>query len=206
MKKLIVLSVLLFGTLAANAQIRFGAKAGVNLSKINIDYTTLAQTVEESSITSYHLGGYIEFKAFPKLFIQPGLELHGLGGKVGTAPDDEKANMMYLRLPLHLVTRLNLGLGSIFAGAGPYAGYALSGTSESNGIKKNINFGNAVEDDYKKTDLGLSFLAGYQLKSGLNFSIGYQMGLSNNLPDDVAQVAKAKNANFSLSLGYSFKL
>lgn len=206
MKKLILFSVLLLGTMAVNAQIRFGAKAGVNLSKINIDYTNLAQIAEESSITSYHLGGYIEFKALPKLFIQPGLELHGLGGKVSTTPDEEETNLMYLRLPLNVVTRLGLGLGSIFAGAGPYAGYALSGTNDSNGIKKDLNFGNAVDDDFKKTDLGLSFLAGYQLKSGLNFSVGYQMGLSNNLPDDVAQDAKAKNANFSLSLGYSFKL
>ncbi len=206
MKKLILFSVLLLGTLAAKSQIRFGAKAGVNLSKLNIDYTTIPQSIKESSITSYHLGGYVEFKALPKLFIQPGLELHGLGGKVGTAPDEEKANMMYLRLPVHVVTRLNLGLGSVFAGAGPYLGYGLSGTKTTSLGEEDISFGNAVEDDYKKTDMGLSFLAGYQLKSGLNFSVGYQMGLSNIFPDDVAQAAKAKNGNFSLSLGYSFKL
>ena len=206
MKKLFLFFTVLLVAVQLQAQLRFGAKAGVNLAKINIDYSNLGQTVKESAITSYHVGGFVEFKALPMLFVQPGLELNGLGGKVGVTPDQEEANMMYLRVPIHLVTRLPLGLGSVFAGAGSYFGYALSGTREANGIKQDINFGNKPDDDFKKSDIGLSFLAGYQLKSGLNFSLGYQMGLSNNLPDDLAQVAKAKNGNFSLSLGYSFKL
>lgn len=206
MKKLILFSVLLFGTMATSAQIRFGAKAGVNLAKINVEDSGPSEDPKSSAITSYHLGGYIEFKALPKLFIQPGLELHGLGGKLATSSGVTEANTMYLRLPVHLVTRLNLGLGSLFAGAGPYLGYGLTGTQELNGLKQDIHFGNDPGDDLKKTDWGISFLAGYQLKSGINLGIGYQLGLSNNAPKNLAETVTAKNGNFSLSLGYSFKL
>lgn len=206
MKKLILSSIAILMASSLAAQIRFGAKAGVNMAKVNMSYTDPNQNRAESSVTSYHLGAYVEFKALPKLFIQPGLELQGLGGQLDESPNETKINSMYLRVPVHLVTRLNLGLGGIFAGVGPYYGYALSGKSETAGVSEDLNFGNSTNDEFRRSDWGLSAMAGYQFMGGLNLAVGYQTSLGNVLPKDLDALAKAKNQNFSISLGYSIKL
>lgn len=206
MKRLLLLSILSLSTLFAGAQTRFGARAGVNLSKISFDYTDPNVVLDNQSVTSFQVGGYAEFKLLPKLFLQPGLELSGHGNKIVEGQSEAKINLMYLKVPLNFGTRVGIGLGSIAFGAGPYFAYALSGKSSSGGQEADIKFGDAQDDELKRTDFGLNAFSTYQLPIGLNFTLGYQMGLSNNVPSALASQIKAKNSSINFSIGYAIKL
>ncbi len=206
MKRLLLITFLSIGAISVSAQSRFGARAGVNLSKINLDYADPNIQIENKFATSFQVGAYAEFKLLPKIFVQPGLELSGHGSKIVDGQAESKLNLMYLKVPLHFGTRVGLGLGSISFGAGPYFSYALSGRSSSGGQDTDIKFGNGIDDDLKRTDFGINLFSSYQLPLGLNFTLGYQMGLSNNLPSDLPDQMKAKNSSISFSVGYAIKL
>lgn len=206
MKKFILIAVIILIAIQANSQIRLGVKAGVNFSTINYDVKVAGGEIDNSYITSFHLGGLAEFRLMPKLFLQPGLELSGQGAKITEGTDEIKINIMYLKVPVNVVTKLNLGLGSLQLGAGPYYAYALSGKTKSGDEETDIEFGNDDGDGLKRTDFGINLLAGYELKSGLNFGLGYQLGLSNTSPDSYKDFYTTKNTGISVSVGYMFGL
>ena len=96
----------------------------------------------------------------------------------------------------------------VFLGAGPYAGIALSGTTQgqqnSNGVTTTypqtpIHFG--AKNSFNTTDLGVGCVGGLRFKNGVQFSAGYNFGLSNiaNSPG-----ASVKNMVWNVSLGYEF--
>ncbi len=206
MKKLLLITFLSIGAISVSAQSRFGARAGVNLSKIAFDHTDPNVVIDNNYATSFQVGAYAEFKLLPKIFMQPGLELSGHGSKIVDGQAESKLNLMYLKVPLHFGTRVGLGLGSISFGAGPYFSYALSGKSSSGGQDADIQFGNEMDDELKRTDFGLNLFSSYQLPLGLNFTLGYQLGLSNNMPNALSDQLKAKNSSISFSVGYAIKL
>ncbi len=206
MKRLLLITFLSISTFYVSAQSRFGARAGVNLSKINFDYVDPSVEIDNQFATSFQVGAYAEFKLFPKIFMQPGLELSGHGSKIVDGQEEAKINLMYLKVPLYFGTRVGVGLGSISFGAGPYFSYALSGKSSSGGQDADIQFGNEIGDELKRTDFGINLLSTYQLPLGLNFTLGYQLGLSNNIPNALSDQIKAKNSNISFSVGYAIKL
>lgn len=111
---------------------------------------------------------------------------------------------MYLEVPVNVVFHMN----GVYVGAGPYAAFGLSGkekytdsSNPSNNVDKDVKFGSSNTDDLKRTDFGLNVLAGYQLTNGVNFGVGYGLGLSNHSNDNTVT---AKNKVFSISVGYSF--
>lgn len=113
-------------------------------------------------------------------------------------------NISYLELPVNLVANFDTGSGKFFAGAGPYAAYALSGNGKAGGVKEDMPFG-SNDGEFKRFDFGLNFLAGYQLTNGLNIHAGYGLGLGNILNDKSSGVdLSAKNKVFSVSLGFNF--
>jgi hypothetical protein len=206
MKKLIVVCGFIASMVGmANAQIRVGAKAGVNFSKIDYQDKTLGDVLNSSS-TSYFFGGVLEFPFLGKLHLQPGLLLNGQAGNVGTGVDKVTLNMMYAEVPLNILGRADLGIGSFYLGGGPYAAYAISGKIKTSGISEKIVFGNTVDDFMKPTDYGINVLTGLDLRGGLSLGLGYKLGLSDNAPKTFTQALNSKNSSFSVSIGYMLKL
>ena len=71
--------------------------------------------------------------------------------------------------------------------------------------EEDLKFGNdPEEDDLRKGDFGINFLAGYQLTNGFNVGVNYGLGLNKILPDFEDSDNKAKNRVFSVTLGFSF--
>ena len=66
MKKLILSTLMASMVVMASAQVRVGAKAGVNFSKIDYQDKTLGDVLKSSS-TSYFFGGVVEITFLCKL-------------------------------------------------------------------------------------------------------------------------------------------
>lgn len=189
----------------ASAQIRVGAKAGVNFSKIDYQNMSAAEVLKSSS-TSYFFGGVVEFPLGGSFHLQPGLTLNGQAGNLGSGVDKVTLNMMYAEVPVNLLIRADLGVASFYLGGGPYAAYAISGKIKSSGISEKIQFGNTNQDYMKPSDYGINLLTGLDLRGGLNLGLGYKLGLSDNAPKDLSDAINSKNSSFSISIGYMLKL
>lgn len=202
-------AVLLVG--AASAQVSYGLKAGVNLSKLKYSASGggVNASITSDNSTTFYVTGYVDAPFAPNFSFQPGLSLQGKGGAFKS--DDEsmfdedlKMNLMYLEIPLNVVYYIPTGVsGSVFLGAGPYAGFAVSGKQKYGSLSEDIDFG-SDEDQMKRFDAGANFLAGYRLTNGLLFNVGYGLGLVNtrNAPDGVD--GSQKNRVLSFGIGFQF--
>jgi Outer membrane protein beta-barrel domain len=196
------------------------------------DYgTTSNGTFKSDLVTSFHFSGLVDIPVSSSFSVQPGLSLTGKGTKLTNSTSGTIAGAaytgkvtgtmhdMYLEIPVHLVYKIN----SIYFGAGPYAAFALAGKATDNetsftsngatqtikGEDRDLKFGNdpgdanSDGDDLKSSDFGLSFLAGYQLKNGVNIGAGYGLGLTNLTPKGTAK-DKTSNRVISFSVGFMF--
>jgi hypothetical protein len=212
-----------YGQSNEKPKISYGVKAGINLASFRMSSEARSQIKEAGGKTrplvSFHIGGYVDFPVSNTFSVQGGLTLSGKGDKERYLYDDDFAypgssggeafdiqKVMYLEIPVNAIYKT----GRFYMGAGPYVGYALSGkwiekgTNNTDDADSYYDSGNIAFGEYfKRTDFGINFLAGYQLKNKINLGIGYGLGLSNNSNDDDYNWSP-KNRVFSLSVGYSF--
>lgn len=214
MKKTLLSLALIAGLgLAANAQmapVKYGVKAGVAFP--NMTFSSEGVSASQKSNTSFYLGGTVDLALSEMFAVQPGLTLIGKGTKTSDTDESgvytQKLSTLYLEIPVNLVASFTAGSGKVFVGAGPYYAFALSGETkekDSDGTyKEDIQFGSSDEDMLKGGDLGLNFLAGYQLSNGFNIHAGYGLGLTNLNPSSESDNYKIKNKVFSVGVGFSF--
>jgi len=195
---------------ANQLDIKFGAKAGLNLATLSGDLEGV------SSRTSFHIGGMAEVMLNDEFAVQPELLYSSQGAKL----DDGTLAFNYLNLPI---------MGKYFVSdeftieAGPQFGYLLSAKlkydSEDNGgggttvdetVGRNAKINQAamaetedVKDDVKSFDYGLNVGASYILENGINISLRYYLGLANGSNFE-GNDGKFKNSVFQLSVGYFF--
>ena len=193
------------------------------------DYTAVLEFVETSdfenkSLPAYHAGVVVEFGFGGGNFgLGTGLQFSAKGGKrvfTGTVlnvPYTRTRNVMpmYLQLPLTLHFRS----GGFYAGAGPYAGFAITGKTttkieydgSSNKESEDLEFGDEENKDFSQFDYGVGFELGYEFFGNLRLSGSYQLGLANIFPADAVELAddhngdwSAKNNVIGVSLTYLF--
>lgn len=199
-------AVLLAG--AASAQVSYGLKAGVNLAKLNYSASNL--TINSDNLTSFHVTGYADAPIAPNFSFQPGLSLQGKGAafkaneeSIFDFDEDAKVNLMYLELPLNFVYYIPTGAsGSVFVGAGPYAGVALSGKAKAGSVSEDIEFG-SEDGQMKRFDAGANFLLGYRLTNGFLLNAGYGLGLLNTINSGDFDITQ-KNGVLSFGVGFQF--
>lgn len=212
MKKLLTITVAaLFGLAIINAQnVEFGAKAGLNLSKVT------GENVDSfDSRTCFHLGVVAEIPLSDKFSFQPELLYSCQGAGYSEEENiiiNEPSTMLkaaavyegtikadYLNLPLMAKYYVTEGLS---LEVGPQVGYLIS-------AKDKYEYpGESGEDDIKEylksVDFGANFGLGYKLKNGVNFGARYNLGLSDNNDDPDLEDSKFKNSVFQFSVGYFF--
>jgi hypothetical protein len=220
MKKQVLVLLALFGTLSTYAQVSFGVKAGFNSASISSEG-------EASRLSAWHAGGIADISLAENFSLQPQLLVSVKGSKTkgfsetievpGAEPivydfPSTKTSLTYLEVPVNFLYKLEAGAGKVFFGAGPYVGFGLTGKvkvdaegAEDGDIKfdgkKEAELEEGDEDGHlKRLDAGANFLAGYELKNGLLFSVNYSLGLTNIDPDG----AKSKNGYIGISVGYLF--
>lgn len=193
MKKLFIIAVITFGVIiGTNAQkTKFGAKGGVNISKLTGD-----DLGDLDMRTSFHIGGVAEIPISDKFAVQPELLYSAQGAKESFEDDDIVYKLDYLNIPVMAKYYVTDGLS---LEAGPQVGFLLSskidwdadGESGSEDIKDGMN----------SIDFGLNFGLGYKMASGLNFGARYNLGLSDIAEDSEGS---AKNGVVQVSVGYYF--
>jgi len=226
MKKLLLLTAIaVFGFNLADAQdVKFGAKAGINLSKISVNQS---DGFEFRSKPSFHLGGFVELVISEKFSFQPELIYSSQGTKselvetfdsgIDFEQYEYKSDITfeYLNIPLmakfYAVKGLSLEVG-------PQIGFLLSAKDDYEEIETFSNGEDTVVDSFsgsddikefvKNTDFGLNFGLGYQLDNGLLFGARYNVGLSN-ISDDNEDAEeedefRISNRVFQVSVGYRF--
>jgi len=225
MKKLFIAAALLLSSSAIFAQTKFGIKGGVNFANMTLKEDGSSATYSPSSQTSFHITGLADIKVNETFSFQPGLSLSGKGfsNKYSTdysfvgfdysASYENHTNVYYLEIPLNAVAKLQAGSGKFLIGAGPYTSFGLSGKTktkttgtdeEGNNVNEteneDIEFGSG-EEQMKRFDFGLNFLAGYELQNGVSLNAGYGLGLNNLANSNEGSV---KNKVFSISVGFLF--
>jgi hypothetical protein len=184
------------GTVSAQLQlqdIRFGAKAGLNLATHVGDGTDIV-----SNRTAFHIGGIAEIQIMDKLFLAPEILYSAQGSKEKDTFFEDTYKIDYLIIPV----MVNYYVAENFSlNAGPQLGILLRAKVdfEEDGTKFTID----SREYYSDLDLSLDIGAGYRLGNGLFFQGRYNIGLTNVL--DSAIQLKQQNSVFQISAGYMFR-
>lgn len=170
----------IFAMTASQAQVSFGAKAGVNFASINGD-----DFDDADGRTSFHVGGVANI-SFSEIF---GLQPEIVFSSQGAEEDDLSVRLNYINIPI--MVDITLAEGFSLQG-GPQIGVNLSGEFEFDGETADI-------DDVQTLDLGMGAGAQFKMENGLFFQARYVIGFS-----DVIEDVEGKNSVASLSVGWFF--
>jgi hypothetical protein len=166
MKKLVLL--LLTGALLSttHAQIKFGLKAGLNLS------TVTGADVDGAKIkTDFNGGALVQIPVGEMFAVQPEVVYSGQGTKSSFDGDDFKINLGYLNVPVLFQYHHPSGF---FAATGPQVGFLLSAQEKAGSDHADI------KSSFKSVDFSWAFGVGYILKPvNVGIEARFNQGLSN---------------------------
>ncbi|MFX0557658.1 porin family protein [Maribacter sp. CXY002] len=185
MKKLLfIVAIFSVGVLSLSAQddLRFGAKAGLNISSLGGD-----AAYSYDSKLGFHLGGVVEIPFNDIITVQPEafISLQGSGGFF-----EDDLNFWYLNIPV--LAKYNVW-DQIYIEAGPQIGLLLSNNLDGN------TYGGTLEtfDATNGLDIGLAIGAGYRLDENFYFQLRFTAGFINAIED-----ITSKNRVVSVSAVY----
>ncbi|MFZ4772087.1 MAG: porin family protein [Ferruginibacter sp.] len=204
----------------ANAQIKYGVKAGINIANWQgdavkslgsvIDLTN--GLVNTKSRTGFHIGGYVDIPLAENISIEPGLQYSQKGFTlVGNLKIDAlkfiganasaKIQADYIDIPILLKANLSKGL---FVYAGPQVAVLVKNNLHLNAgilgislFSQDLNLTN----NFNKTDITMVGGMGYRLDNGLQIAAGYDYGMSRV---DKNSSFKAYNRAVKISVGLTF--
>ncbi|AXG75155.1 PorT family protein [Flavobacterium arcticum] len=187
MKKLLLsaAAVMAFSFATQAQEVKFGAKAGLNIADFGGDAET------DGSRTGLHVGAIAEIKLTETFSVQPELlySMQGAKGKELGVEYDLKFD--YINIPIMAKYYLMEGLS---IEAGPQVGFLMSAKAEDEDVK----------DGYKGVDFALNGGVAYDLPMGVFFQARYSAGLNNIYDGEGSDDYKTTNNVISLSVGYKF--
>ena len=192
MKK--ILMTVAFAALAiagANAQTKFGVRAGLNLADVALKSGDVKQ---ESKIRpAFYVGALVEYAFNDVVLMDAGLTYSNQGYK--TKIGDGKVIDHTLNLPVWF----KYDFAGFRPKAGLYAGYILSQQLKGNGNSRTVD-----SDSYNHFDYGIGLGAEYNLpNNGLFFEASYNWGLAN-LEKNGDSKNYANNRVIQVGVGYKF--
>ena len=222
MKKLFLTVFSLIAFIASAQDFSFGIKAGANFAAIGnsdeplfdpadaFDLSELnfvsSSGGDNGGLTAIYFGVYAEIPVSETFSIQPELLYSKQGGTQDGSLVFQEANvnyestfnLSYLTVPIMAKFYVAKGLS---LEAGPQIGFLLKSEVdiEVNNALLASSTTEDVKDFTKSTDFAFNIGAGYQLNSGLNFNLRYNIGLTDAYED-----IDAKNSVFQVGVGYTF--
>lgn len=169
MKKYVFILLLAVWSASAYAQVSFGPKLGLNISKLSFtddDFKTGFRP-------GFAIGGVVNYKVMEKLSVQAELFYSMESTSEERISNGSKGhiNMSFVQLPILVQYAVFKGL---YAEAGPQIGFLLS-AKESYGSEGAED----IKQYYKKTDIRFPLGVGYNLPiDGLSAGIRYSFSLS----------------------------
>lgn len=181
MKKYFLLTAILSLLIALPSQagLKFGLKAGVNLSDVSFSNDEWEKSVDPSNYTGFQVGPIMELTIpvigigmdAALLYSQTGFKSPVSLDGDGLSTNDETIKMGSILIPVNLKYKLELlGLVGVYATAGPYAEFKVYDDLGS--------FKNAMETE--TFGAGLNFGIGAELLSKLQIGVNYQLGLTED--------------------------
>lgn len=206
----------------AQAQLKYGVKAGLNINNIAQNYAESDFETETKARLGFHIGATVDYNLSDILSLQSGLLLSSKGYSIDIeeeygdgAEGYERIILNYLEIPINFAYKT--GDFQIFAG--PYLAFGIGGKykyddgTDSGDSKMKPVFGEIgegdLEDDenpYSALDLGFNLGVGYQVGPML-INAGYSLGFANLNPgiegaDFDPKDFKQSNRVISLSVSY----
>ena len=192
MKK--ILMIVAFAALAiagANAQTKFGVRAGLNLA--DVAQKSYDVIIETKVLPSFYVGGLAEFAFNDVVLMDAGLTYSVQGSK--TKEGDRTYSQHVLNLPVWF----KYDFAGFRPKAGLYAGYILSKQLKYDGKTETFK-----SDEYKHFDYGIGLGAEYNLpNNGLFFEASYNWGLAN-LRKNGDSKNYTNNRVIQVGVGYKF--
>ena len=168
----------------SQAQIKFGAKGGVNISNIDIEVEGLSFSPD--SKTSFHLGVMAKYQLSEQFAIQPELVYSAEGADF----EGDDFDLNFINIPI-LFAYNPTEILSIHAG--PQIGILSSAEVDGEDIK----------DDLKGVNLSVAIGAAVELANGFTGGVRYNLGLSD-LNDAEGDDTSLKANTFQIFVGYFF--
>lgn len=187
---------------AANDKMRFGIKAGPNLTKMG-KLTVGNQEYSTDYKVGFQAGVYADLPMGGGFAFMPEATFTQKGGKlketVAGNTGEFDAKVSYLDIPVLIGYKATPEL-TIFAG--PQVSFLLSQKST---IRVNSDPATESTDtkNFSKSIAGGAIGLGYSITPNINVNGRYMMDFQKALKDD-AQQDKIKNSGFALSVGYTF--
>lgn len=209
--------------ITAIAQTKYGVQASGIMSTASFSEST-TDNINKDLNTGFGAGVYAEFPVNKKVTVKPGLNFMQKGVKVSNTFTEEgsqfkqnvKANLNYLQVPVLAVYNFKGTNGKWFVGAGPSAGYGISGklkgdleiTDGGNSQKENFSVHAFKKEsdngaDFKRLDMGLEGVAGHNISKNMAVQVNYLHGLRNIANASGFDNDKFRNRSMMLSLKYS---
>jgi hypothetical protein len=190
----------------AQAQLKFGVKAGTNLtgSPSNIKNIEDLKGLSAEGTTGFFVGPMAKF-TIPVLGL--GLEADVLYSRTGTKVAGEEVNKNSIEIPVYLRYDFALPLISKvavpFIAVGPQFGYAFGSTDEMTDWGKY---------EYKKSNMSLNLGAGAILLSKIQLHVNYNIALGKTselqgiggLWEGASSVMDSKTNTWQISAAYLF--
>lgn len=216
MKKIIstlfvAVALLFAGAPAAQAQLKWGVKGGLNLSKV--DFSDAPANLKADNFTGFFVGPMAEF-TLPivglgldgaLLYSQTGISFTGEG-------ESETLKSHSIEIPVNLKYTIGLGsLASVYAAAGPQFAFALSQDEWMEDLE------GYASKPFKKSQLSLNLGLGVKLishlQAGVTYNIplgdtadfdGIQDGDASDIMDAGWSAFTAKNKTWKIHVAYIF--
>ena len=202
MKKFFTLVVLLATmTVAAQAQVKFGVKGGLNLTNMKFDNSI----IDKSNQTGFFIGPTLNF-TLPVVGL--GIDASALYDQRSAEVNDEKLKQQSIQIPINL--RYGFGLGntaSIYIFAGPQFGFNV-GDKKTNLVNEALDWRMKDSSLSANVGLGLMLLNHLQVSANYNIAMGTtgEFDILKDVPDAAwKQVTGKTKANaWQLSVAYFF--
>ncbi len=188
MKKLILsLAVITIATMTANAQVEFGAKAGLNLATLSgSDASNIAGKAMQAGA---NFGAIVQIPVSGMFSVNPELNFSMQGVKFDGGSD----KLNYLNVPVMAHLAFN---GGFFVEGGPQVGFLMSAK------EKDASGSTDIKEFLNTTDFGIGVGAGFKSHSGFGGNVRGMFGMSSI--DKGTPKAKINNMVISFNLFYMF--
>ena len=213
MKKVVIAAMVAMLAVAANAQVQFGVRGGLNVSRESdqiitaiVDNGAATEEINFSNDMKWraglHVGGFVNIPESDKFDLEIGLSYSMLGYNdkiieldgMGEKKLDQKVTSHYLTLPI--AEKFYPVDNGFYLELGPQLGILLSKKTTIDGGESYTPF----KDDNRTLDFGILCGVGYVFHNGMFLNARYIHGLT----ETCKVYSGGKNRNVQLSLGYLF--
>ena len=196
MKKIfgaLMIAICIAMTMPAQAQIHFGVKGGLNLSKAS--FSNVSENFKKDNFTGFFIGPMAEFNIpIVGLGVDASLLFAQRGIKVSEGNDDITVKQNGIDIPVNLKYTIGLGsLAGIYLAAGPDFYFDFAGNKTVEGMRT----------DKKKAEVGINVGAGLKLLNHLQVGANYNIPLGNTA-DIEGTNASYKTKTWQVSVAYIF--